>query len=124
MLINVSFVDAFQGCSSVVVRVYKDGELSESAKNSYGEIAKVSEKMSFSGKLFETVSFILAKENRKYVLLVGLGEHDKVFSNYELQKIGAEIYSCALKFQNSILAIGDEEVKGEKTETQAMILQH
>ena len=123
MVINVSFVDAFQDGSSVVVGVYSDGELSASAKkiDSDGEIAKVAGKMAFSGKLFETASFISANENRKYVLLVGLGEHDKVFSNYELQKLGAEIYSCASKFENCVLAIGDEDVKGEKTETQAMI---
>lgn len=123
MVINVSFVDAFQDGSSVVVGVYSNGELSASAKkiDSDGEIAKIAEKMAFSGKLFETASFISANENRKYVLLVGLGEHDKIFSNYELQKLGAEIYSCASKFENCVLAIGDEDVKGEKAETQAMI---
>lgn len=123
MVINVSFVDAFQDGSSVAVGVYSDGELSAGAKkiDSDGEIAKIAGKMAFSGKLFETASFVSANEKRQYVLLVGLGEHDKVFSNYELQKLGAEIYSCASKFENCVLAIGDEDVKGEKPETQTMI---
>lgn len=124
MVINVSFVDAFQDGSSVVVGVYSDGELSVGAKkiDSDGEIAKITEKMAFSGKLFEMASFVSANENRKYVLLVGLGEHDKVFSNYELQKLGAEIYSYASKFENCVLAIGNEDVKGEKAETEAQAI--
>ncbi|MBQ7674523.1 MAG: leucyl aminopeptidase [Alphaproteobacteria bacterium] len=123
MVVSVSFVDSFQDGSSLVVGVYAGGELSASAKkmDDNGEISKNVAKMSFSGKLFETASFISANDNRKYILLVGLGEQDKIFSNYELQKLGAEIYSSASKFDDCFLAIGGEDVKSESSGTNLMI---
>ena len=116
MVVDISFVDAFQEGANLVVGVYDNGELSASAKkmDNSGEIAKNVEKIEFSGKLFETTSFVSSNDNRKYVLLIGLGSRDKVFSNYELQRLGAEIYTAASKLgQDCIFAIDDEDIKGK-----------
>lgn len=123
MIVNISFVDSFQDNSSLIVGVFKGGELSAGAKkiDNNGEIARVIEKIAFSGELFETASFVSANENCKYILLVGLGEPNKVFSDCELQKLGAEIYSRASNFGDCVLAIGNEDIKGKHAEAQAMI---
>lgn len=114
-MFNISFTDSIQDGSSIVVGIYSGGELSPCAKkiDSDGEIAKMISKTAFSGKLFETSSFISSNDSRKYVLLVGLGAKDKTLSAYELQRIGAEIYSAASEFEDCALSICDDDIKAK-----------
>lgn len=94
---DISFSSDKEG--SIVVGIYSDGSLSESAskldETLNGFIAKAIAKTHFSGKLFETVSFVSIEDKIDHIIAVGLGEKDKIFSNFELQKLGASIYSVA-----------------------------
>ena len=89
---------------SVVVGVYSDGSLSSGAVSldANGEISAGVKKLGFCGKLFKTGSFVSCNEKINHVILVGLGEKSKEFSEFEMEKLGATIYCAAAKLDKEI----------------------
>ncbi|GHT93257.1 putative cytosol aminopeptidase [Alphaproteobacteria bacterium] len=123
---DISFVDSFVEGSSVVVGVYDDCSLSKNASSMDetlgGEVEKNVKKSGFSGKIFETTSFISSTENCNYVVIVGLGEPGRSFSNYELEKLGATAYSAAKKLDTkAVIAIDDDDISSESSPAQLLV---
>ncbi len=125
VLKDISFVTDFIEKSSVVVGVYSNGELSKSAKSLddklNGEISKNIEKIEFKGKIFESVSFVSASDFYKQIVLISLGDVDKKFTNYELEKLGAAIYSSAKILDSCVAAIGPEDIQSDLKSFQSII---
>lgn len=115
---EVSFVEDVYDGSNVVVGVYSNGELSKSAQDFdeklNHEISNILKKISFSGKLYESYVFSSLSETYSNIILIGLGELEKNFSNFELEKLGASIYSAVSKFESCIVKIGNEDIKFEE----------
>jgi leucyl aminopeptidase len=101
VLKKVFFLDKFPKNTSLAVGVYSDGSLTKSAANVDAEfggvISKNLKKAAFSGKLFESFSFISAIDPINHFVMVGLGEKGKQFSEFELKRLGATIYTAASK---------------------------
>ncbi|MDR3179654.1 MAG: leucyl aminopeptidase [Holosporaceae bacterium] len=117
---DVLFTDSPKNSGSIAVGVYAGGQLSASAlplnDKFSGEIEKNIKKIGFSGKLFETTSFVSSKDDCNYVIAVGLGEPGKSLSNFELQKVGAAIYKAAQKLDSEVsVAIDDADVAAESS---------
>lgn len=100
-----------EGCS-VVVGVYADGSLSSGAVSldADRDISEAVKKLGFCGKLFESKSFLSCDDKIKHVILIGLGEKSKIYSEYELEKLGATIYAAAAKLDEeiSVLISGED----------------
>ena len=89
---------------SVVVGVYSDGSLSAGARalDVNGKISESIKKLNFCGGLFKTCSFVSCTEEVNHVVLVGLGEKSKEYSEFELEKLGAVIYCASAKLDEEI----------------------
>ena len=122
---NISFVNDFVEKSSVVVGVYSNCELSKNAKKLDdklgGEISKNIEKIGFKGKLFESVSFVSSSDFYNQIILISIGDPDKKFTNYELEKLGASIYSASKTLDSCIVAINSEDVQSDLESSQLVI---
>ncbi|MDR1982312.1 MAG: leucyl aminopeptidase [Holosporaceae bacterium] len=105
---NVTFVhEPFKNCS-IVVGVYSDGSLSPNAqtidKNLEGMISKNLSKLQFIGKtLFKTCSFVSCSDDYNHIIAIGLGDSQMEFTKFELEKLGAAIYSCSSKLDTSVM---------------------
>lgn len=125
VLKDISFVTDFIEKSSVVVGMYSNGELSKSAKSLddklNGEISKNLAKIGFKGKIFESISFVSASDFCKQIILISLGDAGKKFTNYELEKLGAAIYSNARTLDSCVTAIGSEDVQSDLESSQSII---
>lgn len=99
--------------STLVAGIYSDGSLSASAtwldQKFHGEIVERMKKCDFSGKLFETTSFVLSATDYNHIILVCLGEKSKKYTSLELEKLGAVIYSAAAKLDKSISVLLDKD---------------
>ena len=109
---DIRFSEEMSENCSVVVGVYSDGTLSSGAisLNSNGEISAGIKKLGFCGKLFKTDSFVSCDDKINSVILIGLGEKSKEFSEFEMEKLGATIY-CAVAKQDravSVLISGED----------------
>ncbi|MDR0632017.1 MAG: leucyl aminopeptidase [Holosporaceae bacterium] len=111
MLINkVSFVDKLPKNCGIVVGIYSDGSLSPNAKkvdeSLGGIISKNSDKFTCKSQ-FKTRSFALCNGDYGYVTMVRLGDSGKKFSELELEKLGAAIYSCTSKLDEDVVVAID-----------------
>jgi leucyl aminopeptidase len=126
VLQNISFVENLADGCSVCVVIYSDGELSSNAKKLDdsklgGEIAKNAKKLAFSGKLFESTSFVSSVDTVGKVILIGIGESGRKFSNFELEKLGASIYSACSRVESCVVAINPDDVQSDAESSQLLI---
>ena len=128
MIKKISFVEGFGGKCNVVVGVYDTGDLSCNAKNLNEKLAgKINEIMKsniFTGKLYESYSFPSFSDVCDNVILLGLGKYDKIFSKFELEKLGVAVYTASSAFKICTVAIDDADVKLEEnaqTKSQTLI---
>ncbi|MDR2157980.1 MAG: leucyl aminopeptidase [Holosporaceae bacterium] len=114
---NVLFTDKLAKNCSVVAGVYSDGSLSSSAQkideNFGGIISRNLKKLNFVGKtLFKTCSFVADHGDYNHFILAGLGESDKKFTKFELEKLGAAIYSGVSKLDTDVVvAVEDVDLR-------------
>ncbi|MDR1551703.1 MAG: leucyl aminopeptidase [Holosporaceae bacterium] len=112
VLKDISFVESLPKKCSIVVGIYSDGSLSPSAKKvdeALGNaIGSGVEKLAFTGKPLNTRSFLLSSENYGQVVLIGLGDIGKEFSSYELEKLGATIYTEAARLDFTVVVVVNE----------------
>lgn len=112
---EISFVDSVSDGSNIVIGAYNNGELSKSAHDIddqlSNEITKIAKKSLFSGKLYEKFSFASSSENFGNIVLIGLGEPDKVFTKFVLEKLGAAIYSASAKLESAVVNISADDIK-------------
>ena len=112
MIDRVVFVgESVKNCS-VVLGIYSDGTLSENAKKINdrlgGAIKKNLDKFDFIGKtLFKTYSFPCAGSDYNHITMVGLGDPQKEFSKFELEKLGAAIYSGTKELDADVIVAID-----------------
>ncbi|MDR3151503.1 MAG: leucyl aminopeptidase, partial [Holosporaceae bacterium] len=66
------------------------------------KIEKILQKIDFSGKLFETKFFVSSSDEYRHIVVVGLGEPGRTFTKFELEKLGASIYSAAQKLDAAV----------------------
>ncbi|MDR2268544.1 MAG: leucyl aminopeptidase [Holosporaceae bacterium] len=114
-IVDVSFIDSLDGDGSFVVGIYNDGQLSKNAATLNDrcekKIEKILQKIGFSGKLFETKSFVSTDEKCSHIIVVGLGESGRTFTKFELEKLGAVVYSAAKKLDSAVtIAIDSGDV--------------
>jgi leucyl aminopeptidase len=111
MLINkISFVNKLPKNCGIVVGIYSDGSLSPNAKivnKSLNEIILKNLDKFTKKTLFKAHSFALCDGDHSYVTMVGLGDSGKKFSELELKKLGASIYSSASKLDENIVVAID-----------------
>jgi leucyl aminopeptidase len=111
MVVQIAIVDKDKVCDScctVVVGAYSDGSLSPSAlaldEKIQNAIKKNLKKLkSPLTRLFENVC--LTTEDSKYdrVTVICLGESDKKYNKFELEKLGAAIYNATAKCDTTVL---------------------
>ncbi|MDR1561285.1 MAG: leucyl aminopeptidase [Holosporaceae bacterium] len=110
---GVSFLNEPKANSSIAVGVYADGSLSKNAANFdlkfNSIISKNIKKAQFSGKLFDSFSFVSTEDTVNRFVVIGLGEVGKKFTEFELKKLGATVYTCASKLDSSITIAIDAE---------------
>ncbi|MDR0678086.1 MAG: leucyl aminopeptidase [Holosporaceae bacterium] len=109
---NISFTCKLPKNSSIVVGVYSDGSLSSNAqtidKNLEGTISQNLNKLSFNEKkLFKTCHFISCGNDYNHIIAVQLGDPQKEFTKFELEKLGAAIYSCSSQLDTNITVVID-----------------
>lgn len=124
---DIKFSERMSEDCSVVVGVYSDGTLSSGAVplDANGDISAGIKKLGFCGKLFKTDSFVSCNDKINHVILVGLGEKSKEFSEFEMEKLGAIIYCAASKLDKEISILisgGDVSFKCSKYGTSLMAL--
>ena len=112
---------------SVAIGVYSDGSLSADAAalDVGGKISESIRKLNFCGGLFKTCSFVSCADKINHVILVGLGEKSREYSEFELEKLGAAIYCASAKLDEeiSILISGsDVSFKCQKYGTELIAL--
>ncbi|MDR2067450.1 MAG: leucyl aminopeptidase [Holosporaceae bacterium] len=112
---KVSFVDSLRESGSVVVGVYADTSLSPNAaaidEKFHGIISKNLKKVSFSGKLFEFAHFIATDGNINHFIIIGLGDVDRKFTEFELEKLGAKIYDGIVELDvDATVAINAQDI--------------
>ena len=112
---------------SVVVGVYSDGSLSAKAAalDADGKISKNVKKLGFCGSLFKTCSFVSCIDKINHVILIGLGEKSRDYSEFELEKLGATIYCASAKLDEEISVLisgSDVSFKCSKYGTELMAL--
>ena len=113
---NINFIDSVAENGSVVVGVYSNGELSSNGQKIDqmlgGEISKAIKKIEFSGKkLYESFSFISSSENYKYIFVISLGDREKQFSKFDLEKLGAKIYEITKNSdENLSILLGMDDI--------------
>jgi len=112
---------------SIVVGVYSDGSLSAKAAalDVDGKISKTVKKLGFCGGLFKTCSFVSCIDNINHVILVGLGEKSREYSEFELEKLGATVYCASAKLDEEISVLisgSDISFKCSKYGTELMAL--
>ena len=124
---NINFIDAVAENGSIVVGVYSDGELSPNGQKIDqtlgGEISKAIQKIEFSEKkLYENFSLISSSENYKYIFVVSLGEKERQFSKFELEKLGAKIYVAAKNYdENLSILLGTDDIACEEENLSLLI---
>lgn len=123
---DISFVSAPKDSASIVVGVYAGGQLSSSGlffnDKFSGEIEKNIKKIGFSGKLFETTSFVSSGDVCNYVVAVGLGESRKSLTGFELKRLGGSIYDAAKKLDTEVVvAIDDADLTTTGSSAQLQI---
>jgi leucyl aminopeptidase len=103
---TASFVDKLPDGGCLAVGVYADGTLSPSAvaadEKFGGIIAKGVKKHAFSGKLSESLCLTPPDGPVDHVLVVGLGDVAKQFTEFDLEKLGASIWAAAAPLDNAI----------------------
>ena len=89
---------------SVVVGVYSDGSLSSGAAelDVDGKISENIKKLNFCGGIFKTCSFVSCANDINHVILIGLGEKSRKYSEFELEKLGAAVYCASAKLDEEI----------------------
>ncbi|MDR2724303.1 MAG: leucyl aminopeptidase [Holosporaceae bacterium] len=107
MINKVIFSNELAKNCSIVLGVYSDGTLSKSAQkiNEYlgGAIERNLRKLNFTKKkLFDICSFLSTGKDYNHVIIVDLGDPQKEFSKFELEKLGAAIYSGAKELDSDI----------------------
>ena len=113
---DIKFADKIVENGSVVVGVYSDGSLSAGAVelDSDKKISSKIKKLDFQGKLFKTSSFVTCCDKTNHIILVGLGENSKKYTEFELEKLGATIYCAAANLDSSIsVLISGEDISCE-----------
>ncbi|MDR3155539.1 MAG: leucyl aminopeptidase [Holosporaceae bacterium] len=123
---NVSFVTSPSLGGSLVVGIYEDGTVGAGADVLGGkivdEIAQYVRKTSFYGKLFESFSFVSSFGEHNHVLVIGLGKFNAQFSDLDLEKIGAAIYTGVKKLdKKASVAIGDSDIKSNAKMPQLLL---
>lgn len=115
---DIEFSKKISGNSSIVVGVYSDGSLSETSILDEEQKAIISnnvKKLEFPGKFLETSSFISCCDSCKHVVLVGLGEKSKKYSELELEKLGAAIYCATAKADKEFsVLISEDDLQGNE----------
>ncbi|MDR1335035.1 MAG: leucyl aminopeptidase [Holosporaceae bacterium] len=123
---NISFVDSPGGDGSLVVGIH-EGETSVVGNNLLNskvvdEISQCIRKTSFSGKLLESFSFVSTADGYNYIFVIGLGKPDHQFSSFELEKLGASIYTGINKLDGKFsVAIGEADIKSTEQIPQLFI---
>ncbi|MDR0677110.1 MAG: leucyl aminopeptidase [Holosporaceae bacterium] len=116
MINEVIFSNLLPERCSIVVGVYEDGSISSGAKKISEEIGEAFLKnleKQFKGKTFlKTHSFFANSNEHSHVIAVGLGNKEKEFTRFELEKLGAAIYSGAAEIDKSVfVAIDTSDLK-------------
>jgi leucyl aminopeptidase len=124
VLENISFVNNLNN-KCCVVGVYSNKELSKSAKalneKLDGEIDRISEKVSFPQKIFETYTFVSSSDEYANIIVICLGEYEKTFTSLELEKLGASIYSAVNKFNSCLVSVSSDDVRSKNQPIQSLI---
>lgn len=118
---KVSFIrELKQKTGTLVVGVYSDGSFPEITKivdgDLSGEVSRAIKKLHFSGKLYETASFLSNIDGLNAVLVVGLGESGKKLSLKQVQLVGSSIYSRLSRVDGSASVMISVEVENGSAE--------
>ena len=107
MVNDIVFVKEVPQKCSVVVGVYSDGSLSDSATKLdsllQNIITKNLQRLGWANcKQFETREFLHSSEEYNHIVLICLGEKDKRYKPAELSQLGVNIYKATEKLDSTI----------------------
>lgn len=115
MLEKISFLNEVSKVGSIITGFYNNGELCDSGKALDkqildGELQRVLDKAcSNSSKRFEVFKQISSNNMYKYVALINLGAKDEKFVPFDVEKLGAKIYSAMSGFDKKIIVAIDSK---------------
>lgn len=92
--------------TSVVVGIYEDGTLAESAAKLCSASLKSIEKnisvRDFKGKFGEALAFVSDNEFFKNIVLIGIGKKGESFTDVKFEKLGAKIFGATAHLDEKI----------------------